>query len=104
MTTSQLPEQRDEFLWKQAKKRVGFKLHLRTFILVNGGLWLIYLATNAGSISNLNFSGLHFPWPLFGMIGWGIGLASHYFSVYTQSGGRDMAEREYQKLLSQQQR
>ena len=102
MTTPQRPAQRDEFLWKQAKKRVGFKLHLRTFILVNAGLWLLYLVTNAGSVGNLNFTGRHFPWPLFGMIGWGIGLASHYVSVYTRPDGRDMAEREYQKLLNQQ--
>ncbi|MBC7571173.1 MAG: 2TM domain-containing protein [Spirosoma sp.] len=102
MSTPQTTPQRDEFLWKQAKKRVGFKLHLRSFLIVNAGLWLIYLVQTIGSTGDLNFTGRHFPWPLFAMIGWGIGLTSHYFSVYNQSGERDMAEREYQKLMNEQ--
>ncbi len=101
MTTPQLPAQRDEFLWKQAKKRVGFKMHLRSYLIVNAGLWLIYLVTNTGLFSNADSRGTHFPWPLLVMLSWGIGLVSHYFSVYNQSGERDMAEREYQKLLNQ---
>lgn len=102
MTTPQTTPERDEFLWKQAKKRVGFKMHLRSYLLVNAGLWLIYLATNTALFSHANVRGTYFPWPLIVMLSWGIGLASHYAGVYTQSGGRDMAEREYQKLLNQQ--
>lgn len=102
MTTPQLLPERDEFLWRQAKKRVGFSMHLRSYLLVNAGLWLIYLITNVGLFSNPTFSGRHFPWPLVVMVSWGIGLVSHYMGVYSQSGERDMAEREYQKLLNQQ--
>lgn len=94
--------QRDPYLWKQAKARVGFRMHLRSYLIVNAGLWLIW-ALATFPFRNGNADGLGFPWPLFPMLGWGIGLASHYFSVYTRSGNeRDMTEREYQKLVEQQ--
>lgn len=94
--------QRDPFLWKQAKARVGFKMHLRSYLIVNAGLWLIWGLTTF-SFRDGNADGLGFPWPLFPMLGWGIGLASHYFSVYTRSGNeRDRTEREYQKLVDRQ--
>lgn len=101
MTTSQTTLERDEFLWKQAKKRVGFKMHLRSYLIINTGLWLIYLLTNLGSFGNLDFRGANFPWPLLAMTGWGIGLVSHYLSVYTPTNERSMIEREYEKLRSQ---
>lgn len=101
MTTPQQTPERDEFLWKEAQKRVGFKLHLRSFLIVNAGLWLLYLLLNANSLSHLSFTGASFPWPLFATLGWSIGLASHYIRVHTRTNGHDMTEREYQKLLQQ---
>lgn len=89
---------RDSFLWKQAKERVGFKMHLRSFGIINFGLWLIYLVSNLGALTNPNLRGFHFPWPLFATLGWGIGLVSHYFAVYQRPGQRDLVEREYEKL------
>lgn len=101
MTTTRVNPDRDEFLWKQAKKRVGFKMHLRSFVIVNVGLWLIYLLINVGSLSNPDFRGVNFPWPLFATIGWGIGLVSHYLSVYSPTDERSMVEQEYEKLRNQ---
>lgn len=96
LTTSE----RDPFLWKQAKARVGFKMHVRTYLTVNAGLWLIW-ALSSFSIRSFTQSDYIFPWPLFPMLGWGIGLVSHYFSVYNNRE-RDLVEREYQKLIGQQ--
>ncbi|WP_077920042.1 2TM domain-containing protein [Spirosoma sp. 209] len=101
MTTQSVSPQRDDLLWKQAKKRVGFIMHLRSYLIVNAGLWLIYLITHMGSFSQPVFRGYGLPWPLFAMIGWGIGLASHYFSVYARPDERGMVEREYEKLRNQ---
>lgn len=101
MTTPQTTQERDEFLWKQAKKRVGFKMHLRSYLIVNAGLWLIYLLSDGWTLSNANFRGAHFPWPLFAMIGWGIGLVSHYLSAYSTNNERSQVEREYEKLRQQ---
>ena len=44
-----------------------FRGHLTTFVLVIGMLWVIWLLGGAGH-----------PWPLYPMLGWGIGLGSHY--------------------------
>ena len=33
---------RNEYLWRKAKQRAGFKIHLRSYLIVNTGLWLIY--------------------------------------------------------------
>lgn len=101
MTTPPTTLNRDEFLWRQAKKRVGFKMHLRSYLTVNAGLWLIYLLTNVNSLGNPNFGGDNFPWPLLAMIGWGIGLVSHYLSVYSRTDEQGMVEREYEKLRNQ---
>lgn len=92
--------QRDPHLWKQAKARVGFRMHLRSYLIINAGLWLIWALTtlfSTGSLTNQIF-----PWPLFPMLGWGIGLAMHYVSVYNWFGNeRSMTEQEYQKLVDQ---
>jgi hypothetical protein len=99
MEPTQSNPNRDPYLWKQAKARVAFKMHLRTYLIVNAGLWLIWALT-----SNFLRSSGHevFPWPLFATIGWGIGLASHYFAAYYGSNERNMVEQEYQKLANRQ--
>ena len=76
-------------------------MHLRTYLIVNTALWLIWALSSAGFRASGYFSWV-FPWPLFPMIGWGIGLASHYFSVYRGGDQQNMVEEEYRKLLSQQ--
>ena len=100
MESIQTIPNRDPYLWKQAKARVGFRMHLRTYLIVNAGLWLIWALTNF-AVTSSGQTGSVFPWPFFPMIGWGIGLASHYFHTYRTSE-RSMIEEEYQKLVSQQ--
>lgn len=88
---------RNEFLWKKAKNRAAFKIHLRSYFIVNGGLWIIYFLTASQS-----WGGHSFPWPIWPMLGWGIGLASHYMSAYGNPDEKKLAEREYEKLLRNQ--
>ena len=85
---------RNEFLWKKAKNRAGFKVHLRAYFIVNGGLWILYLI-----MASQSWGRNIFPWPIWPMLGWGIGLASHYFSAYGNLDEKRLAEREYEKLL-----
>ena len=96
--TSTSPD-RDPYLWKQAKARVGFQMHLRSYLIVNAGLWLIWAFS---SLAFGSFGHFHwiFPWPIFPMIGWGIGLASHYLAVYQGGNAKNMVEEEYQKLVA----
>lgn len=91
---------RDPHLWKQAQARVGFKMHLRAYLIVNAGLWLIWALTVFAFSRYVGAPRFVFPWPLFAMFGWGIGLASHYFGVYRSGDQKSMVEREYQRLLN----
>jgi hypothetical protein len=94
-TPSTSDTNRDAHLWQQAQKRVGFKQHLRSYLLVNGLVWLLYIVLVY--VAGNHRVGL-FPWPLFMTLGWGVGLLSHYLGVYANNSGADSVEREYQKL------
>jgi len=85
---------RNELLWKKAKKRAAFKAHLRSYVLVIGGLWIIY-----GLTTQQHWGHHVHPWPIWPMLGWGIGLASHYFAAYGSYDEKKSVEIEYEKLL-----
>lgn len=57
----------------RAKARVGFKIHLFVYAAVISMLWVIAFLT--GTIWD-------HPWPIYPMMGWGIGLMGHYFAAY----------------------
>lgn len=73
-------------LWEEAERRVGFKIHLTTYLLVNLGLVGL----------NLWLSPEHL-WVTYSALGWGIGLLSHYLSVY-QFKSMFSIEKEFEKL------
>lgn len=53
------------------KKKSEFRAHLLSYFLVNAFLVAIWAITGAG-----------FFWPIFPILGWGIGLAFHARDVY----------------------
>lgn len=87
-------QQRDERLWRIAKARAAFKSHLITYLVVNAGLWALWLITDR--------QGGGAPWPVWPALGWGIGLAFHYFSAYHSDPYGDTL-REYEKLQNERQ-
>ena len=83
--------EKERMLWKQAKKRVAFRRHLFTYIIINGFLWALWFFTGRDE------DGDQFPWPVWSTLGWGIGLAFDFYSAYF--GNRvNAVEREYEKL------
>ena len=93
--TSLPNEQRDEQLWKLAKKRAGFKKHLVTYVIVNIFLWAIWYFS-----PHRDYYLSNFPWPLWTTLGWGVGLAFNYAGAYLSR--QDQTEIEYQKLKNKQ--
>jgi 2TM domain len=85
--------ERERELWKLAKKRVGFKRHLATYIVINTFLWLMWYFTDHQEES----AGV--PWPVFPMLGWGIGIMFSFLGAYVFVK-HDSVEKEYEKLKS----
>jgi hypothetical protein len=69
------------------KKKQDFRGHLLAFILVNGFLWVIWGVVYA-------FGGPVFPWPIFPLLGWGIGLTFHAWDAF---GRKPFSEEEIQR-------
>lgn len=86
-------EQQDNELWKIAKKRVAFKKHLATYIIMNTFFWALWLFSKG--FNGIEFHGM--PWPVWPGLGWGIGLAFNYFSAY-HGENKHSVEKEYEKL------
>ena len=87
-----MEDQRDEKLWRTAKKRAGFQRSLVMYFVVNAFLWFIWWFSTGSNRFN---DGM--PWPLWVMLGWGIGLIFQYLNAYGGSQ-QDLVDKEYEKL------
>ena len=80
----------EEEIYSLARKRVeekkGFRVHLTVYICVNILLVIIWWATGAG-----------FPWFVFPLGGWGIGILFHFLGVYVFSRQSDRDRKEIEK-------
>ena len=82
-------QQKDQMLWNAAKKRAGFKWSLLSYIVINAFLTVCWALGDRG-----------YFWPMWCMIGWGIGMIFQYFDAYHRRGIFS-AEKEYEKLREQ---
>ena len=73
-------------LHQLAKKRVEFRSHLVVFFVIMAALWGIWYFTGHG-----------YPWPIWPMAIWGIGVVFHYMFEYRPLG-MFSEEEEYKKL------
>jgi hypothetical protein len=92
--SSQLSE---EDIRRIAESRVaekkGFFIHLTIYILVNALLAIIWALTSFASKS-------WFPWFVFPLAGWGIGLLIHCLNVFAfPKAGSDWERKEIQKEM-----
>ncbi len=77
-----------------ARNKVDFQIHFVAYLAVNAFIFGIWLWTSL-------VSGVYFPWFLFPLAGWGIGVLVHFFSVYRgESYVSRLEEKEFQKLKS----
>ena len=79
----------EEEVYKLARKRVqdkkDFVIHLCVYIVVNAMLVVIWAITNRG-----------YPWFIWPLLGWGVGLVFHGLSVFVfdRQGSWERAEVE----------
>jgi len=78
--------QKDMNLWHTAKKRAGFKWGLLSYLVINLFFVALWFFGDRG-----------YFWPIWCMLGWGIGLIFQYFKAYHKTGIFS-AEKEYEKL------
>ena len=89
-------EKKDDLLWQMAKKRVGFKWHLISYCLVNTFLVTLWFFTS------MRHDNYRYFWPIWTILGWGVGLAFNYFEAYHGST-IFCVEKEYEKLKNNNQ-
>lgn len=85
--------EKDPQLWEIAKRRASFKYHLISYTIFNAFFWAIWFFTGDDDHDR---HGL--PWPVWPMMGWGIGLLFHFLGAYVFPR-ENSAEREYEKLV-----
>ncbi|MFM7019643.1 MAG: 2TM domain-containing protein [Aquirufa sp.] len=88
-------ESTDLQLWAIAKKRAKFKRSFGAYSVVIPFLWIVWYMTMPGEV-RMN----HLPWPIWPMLGWGLGLGIQYVNAYVIVVG-SLEQREYDKLKGQ---
>ena len=80
-------------LWIVAKRRVMFKKSFAVYFVVNSFLCAVWFVT-------IGRHGGHF-WPIWPILGWGIGIAMQYAHAYTNTGFFS-EQKEYDKLKKEE--
>lgn len=88
--------QSNEELRKKAAKRaddkIGFYVHFAVYVVMNLFIFFTWFFTTGEE-------GNPFPWFLFTLVPWGIGLAAHFVVVFVGGNYRQkLTEKEYAKL------
>ncbi len=85
-------QRKDDELWQMAKARVGFRWSFASYFIVNAMLVVIWFFTSGAD---------SYFWPIWSMLGWGVGIAFQYFHAY-HGNKISSAEQEYEKLKKEQ--
>lgn len=73
---------------RRLKTQADFRTHLLMYLLVNIGLVVIWVVTGAG-----------FFWPIFPILGWGVGIAAHAWEAFgPERMTEDRIRREMDRL------
>jgi hypothetical protein len=89
-----LQSEKEKMLWKEAKKRVVFRNHLYSYLVINLFFWIMWFV----GYSRTDHMGL--PWPTWCSLGWGFGLFWHYISAFVMGNKYNQVEKEFEKLKS----
>jgi hypothetical protein len=82
----------EELAKKRVQARMGFVVHLAMYLVTNVGLFVIWRVSGAG-----------YPWFMWPMLGWGIGVLAHAIGLVIGPGSaveRRAIHRELERLHS----
>ena len=85
-TPTEQPGLREQAVIRLRKKQ-ELRAHLLAYVLVNALLVTVWALTGTG-----------FFWPVFPLMGWGIGLVFHAWDVYRQPFSEEEIRREMTRL------
>lgn len=80
----------EEIAKKRVQARMGFLVHGAMYLAMNAGLIVIWTLTGAG-----------YPWFLWPMLGWGIGILAHAVGLFVGPGSaaeQKAIDREVRRL------
>lgn len=97
MPTPMTPDEIDRLARKRAAAKLGWYVHATVYVLVNG---FLLLSSYFGFRSR--------AWNIYPALGWGLGLALHFVSVFLLGKGSGFREqlvrRERERIEREQQR
>lgn len=73
---------------KQLRKKRGLQAHLLAYVMVNLLLNVLWLLTTPGG----------FYWPVFPLLGWGIGVAFNIWDVYAPEPDDERIDTEMRRM------
>lgn len=88
------PQDKDPELWQIARRRSSFKSHLLIYVVMSIFFWVIWYLTGGHNYNR------GMPWPVWPMLGWGIGVTFHYIGAYVAPKS-NATQKEYEKLLKE---
>jgi hypothetical protein len=77
-----------EFDYSLVEARRGFKIHAAIYATVMTGLIVL-------NVLLIMLTDANFPWVVFPLVGWGIGLTFHYIDAYRRQG-RSIRARQHE--------
>ena len=94
MRNEQNYQGKDPQMWQLAQRRASFKGHFTTYLIMSIFFWLLWYFAGSRTYGN------GVPWPVWPMLGWGIGVALHYLGAYG-NGRQNNVGKEYEKLMNE---
>lgn len=80
----------EELARKRVQARMGFIIHLAMYVVANAGMFGVWYLTGRG-----------YPWFMWPMLGWGIGILAHAIGLFVGPGSpaeRRAIDREVRRL------
>ena len=85
----------EEQMRGRVKEMKSFYTHLVVYVIVNILLVVVWL-----------LSGTSFPWFVFPLVGWGIGIFFHWYNVFVENGilGKEWEDKKVKELMEKERR